>query len=230
MVHGWFYVVYLFSDFRLWSLMRWPFTRFICIALGGVVPVPLVLPRGAHRARGARRTSTREDARPHVAAPAPRRPDAATASPTWRPSSDRPARRRDRQPTDAAPRARRRLRRAVRAADRAARARGRRLLRDRAAHASRPTRSRAKNPVGIVLSGGPSSVYEHGRPALDPGILELGVPDARHLLRLPGDGAAARRRGRAHRPPRVRRRPRSPPARRRRRAARRPARPRRPCG
>ncbi|KRE21121.1 DUF3817 domain-containing protein [Agromyces sp. Soil535] len=37
-VHGWFYVVYLFSDFRLWSLMRWPFTRFIVIALGGVVP------------------------------------------------------------------------------------------------------------------------------------------------------------------------------------------------
>ncbi|MWB98917.1 glutamine-hydrolyzing GMP synthase [Agromyces seonyuensis] len=34
----------------------------------------------------------------------------------------------------------------------------------------------AKNPVGIVLSGGPSSVYEEGAPALDPGILELGVP------------------------------------------------------
>lgn len=38
MIHGWFYVVYLFSDFRLWSLMRWPFTRFVLIALGGVVP------------------------------------------------------------------------------------------------------------------------------------------------------------------------------------------------
>jgi len=37
-VHGWFYVVYLFSDFRLWSLMRWPFLRFIIIALGGVIP------------------------------------------------------------------------------------------------------------------------------------------------------------------------------------------------
>ena len=37
-VHGWFYVVYLFSDFRLWSLMRWPFTRFIVIALGGIIP------------------------------------------------------------------------------------------------------------------------------------------------------------------------------------------------
>jgi len=36
--HGWFYVVYLVSDFRLWSLMRWPFSRFIVIALGGVIP------------------------------------------------------------------------------------------------------------------------------------------------------------------------------------------------
>ena len=36
--HGWLYVVYLFSDFRLWSLMRWPFSKFIMIALGGVVP------------------------------------------------------------------------------------------------------------------------------------------------------------------------------------------------
>jgi GMP synthase (glutamine-hydrolysing) len=34
----------------------------------------------------------------------------------------------------------------------------------------------AKSPAGIVLSGGPSSVYEPGSPALDPGILELGVP------------------------------------------------------
>jgi GMP synthase (glutamine-hydrolysing) len=35
---------------------------------------------------------------------------------------------------------------------------------------------RALNPIGIVLSGGPSSVYEEGAPSLDPGILELGVP------------------------------------------------------
>jgi integral membrane protein len=37
--HGWLYVVYLLADFRLWSLMRWPFSRFITIALGGVVPL-----------------------------------------------------------------------------------------------------------------------------------------------------------------------------------------------
>ncbi|WP_168914961.1 glutamine-hydrolyzing GMP synthase [Microcella flavibacter] len=34
----------------------------------------------------------------------------------------------------------------------------------------------ARNPAGIVLSGGPSSVYEPGSPDLDPGILQLGVP------------------------------------------------------
>ncbi|KAI0199140.1 GMP synthase [Astrocystis sublimbata] len=31
-------------------------------------------------------------------------------------------------------------------------------------------------PVGIVLSGGPSSVYEDGAPNVDPAILDLGVP------------------------------------------------------
>ncbi len=34
----------------------------------------------------------------------------------------------------------------------------------------------AMNPAGIVLSGGPSSVYEEGSPSLDPGILKLGIP------------------------------------------------------
>lgn len=38
-IHGWMYVIYLLADFRLWSLMRWPFSRFITIALGGVVPL-----------------------------------------------------------------------------------------------------------------------------------------------------------------------------------------------
>jgi hypothetical protein len=37
-IHGWFYVVYLFSCFRVWSLMRWPFWRFLLLAAGGVVP------------------------------------------------------------------------------------------------------------------------------------------------------------------------------------------------
>lgn len=38
-VHGWLYVAYLFGDFRMWTLFRWSFTRFLVIALGGVVPL-----------------------------------------------------------------------------------------------------------------------------------------------------------------------------------------------
>jgi len=49
-LHGWFYVLYLFSDFRLWSLMRWTFPRFIIIALGGVVPfLSFIVERQYHR-------------------------------------------------------------------------------------------------------------------------------------------------------------------------------------
>jgi GMP synthase (glutamine-hydrolysing) len=35
---------------------------------------------------------------------------------------------------------------------------------------------RRKNPQGIVLSGGPSSVYEEGAPHPDPAVLQMGVP------------------------------------------------------
>jgi hypothetical protein len=37
-VHGWLYVLYLFADFRMWTLMRWSFGRFLIIAAGGIVP------------------------------------------------------------------------------------------------------------------------------------------------------------------------------------------------
>ena len=33
-----------------------------------------------------------------------------------------------------------------------------------------------RKPAAIILSGGPSSVYEPGSPSLDPGILQLGIP------------------------------------------------------
>ncbi|MFK4791443.1 glutamine-hydrolyzing GMP synthase [Microbacterium sp. ZW T5_56] len=34
----------------------------------------------------------------------------------------------------------------------------------------------AKNPLGLILSGGPSSVYEEGAPKLDPAVFDLEVP------------------------------------------------------
>ena len=37
-IHGWFYVVYLFAAFRLWSLMRWNVLRLLWLALGGIIP------------------------------------------------------------------------------------------------------------------------------------------------------------------------------------------------
>lgn len=38
-IHGWVYVLYLYCDFRLWSLLQWSIWRFLLIAAGGVVPL-----------------------------------------------------------------------------------------------------------------------------------------------------------------------------------------------
>ena len=37
--HGWFYVVYLFTSFRVWTILRWPFWRFLWLASWGLFPV-----------------------------------------------------------------------------------------------------------------------------------------------------------------------------------------------
>ncbi|HEU5222422.1 MAG TPA: DUF3817 domain-containing protein [Candidatus Lumbricidophila sp.] len=37
--HGWLYVLYLAACFRLWSLMRWMFPKFVLLALGGIIPL-----------------------------------------------------------------------------------------------------------------------------------------------------------------------------------------------
>jgi GMP synthase (glutamine-hydrolysing) len=40
----------------------------------------------------------------------------------------------------------------------------------------RPDELLARRPAGLILSGGPASVYERGAPALNRGLLDLGVP------------------------------------------------------
>ncbi|HWL49843.1 MAG TPA: glutamine-hydrolyzing GMP synthase, partial [Acidimicrobiia bacterium] len=39
-----------------------------------------------------------------------------------------------------------------------------------------PDEIRAQNPVGLILSGGPASVYAEGAYRMDPAILEMGIP------------------------------------------------------
>src|SRR5207253_2120009 len=43
-------------------------------------------------------------------------------------------------------------------------------------HGVRAEDIRARNPLALVLSGGPASVYADGAPQIDPGIYELGIP------------------------------------------------------
>jgi GMP synthase (glutamine-hydrolysing) len=43
-------------------------------------------------------------------------------------------------------------------------------------HSISPQEVRARNPLALVLSGGPASVYAEGAPKVDPAIFELGVP------------------------------------------------------
>jgi hypothetical protein len=38
-VHGWLYVFYLYTNFRMYSELRWKFTRFLLMAAGGVIPL-----------------------------------------------------------------------------------------------------------------------------------------------------------------------------------------------
>jgi integral membrane protein len=75
--HGWFYVVYLFSCFRVWSLMRWRFPRFLLLALGGVIPflsfvLEAVTARRVKTYLDAREAAERTETTPDAAAqPAP---------------------------------------------------------------------------------------------------------------------------------------------------------------
>ena len=43
-------------------------------------------------------------------------------------------------------------------------------------HEASPEAIRARNPLALILSGGPASVYADGAPRIDPRIYELGIP------------------------------------------------------
>jgi integral membrane protein len=48
--HGWFYVLYVASDFNLWSPMRWGPLRLLIMFLGGIIPLlSFILERRIHR-------------------------------------------------------------------------------------------------------------------------------------------------------------------------------------
>ena len=86
----------------------------------------------------------------------------------------------------------------------ARRVREARVYSELVSHRATADEIRRRNPAALILSGGPASVYAEGAPHCDPAIFELGVPDARHLLRHAADGARARRPRRPHRRRRVR--------------------------
>jgi len=43
-------------------------------------------------------------------------------------------------------------------------------------HGVTPEQVRARNPLALILSGGPASVYAEGAPHVDPALFELGIP------------------------------------------------------
>ena len=49
-----------------------------------------------------------------------------------------------------------------------------------------PAEIRTRRPIGLILSGGPASVYAEDANRMDPEVLELGIPDRRELTLPPG--------------------------------------------
>ncbi|MDX6436734.1 MAG: hypothetical protein QOK34_1568, partial [Gaiellaceae bacterium] len=58
----------------------------------------------------------------------------------------------------------------------ARRVREARVYSELVSHRASAEELRRRNPIALILSGGPASVYAEGAPQVDPKIYELGVP------------------------------------------------------
>ena len=158
--------MYLFSCFRIWSLMRWNVWRLALLAAGGIIPLLSFF----MEARVAREVKTylreREAAVLHTRAPDTdpdrRDPYGEPAVTEQTETSQRPV-----LVVDFGAQYAQLIARRVREAG---------VYSEIVPHTASAAEIAAKNPVGIILSGGPSSVYEAGAPALDSGVFDLGVP------------------------------------------------------
>jgi GMP synthase (glutamine-hydrolysing) len=79
----------------------------------------------------------------------------------------------------------------------ARRVREARVYSELVSHRATPDEIRRKNPLALILSGGPASVYADGAPRMDPRIFELGIPTlgicyGAQLLALELDGRVDR--------------------------------------
>jgi GMP synthase (glutamine-hydrolysing) len=79
----------------------------------------------------------------------------------------------------------------------ARRVREARVYSELVSHRATPEEIRRKNPLALILSGGPASVYADGAPRMDPRIFELGIPTlgicyGAQLLALELDGRVDR--------------------------------------
>ena len=93
----------------------------------------------------------------------------------------------------------RRLRRAVRPADRPPGARGQTSTARSCRTRSPVAEILARRPAAVILSGGPSSVYADGAPSVDPSLFDAGVPVFGICYGFQAMAQALGRRGRTHR-------------------------------